>query len=164
MHMYPNRSQSKSALGCSRYSLNYFVIPAINYLEHVMDEIHWDDRLSPYNHTPHFPLWFVGAVDTFPLRVLTPISSHLRKALFNPKYGQVCLYTHSRTLLSHHSCVFTLIYSVYKAQVGINFLGEIVICTGPHLGVCYDGHIWKRTGAGKMLPWEWWLGDGAYPL
>jgi len=41
-------------------------------------------------------------------------------------------------------------------------LGQIVLCTGPHLGVCYDGHIWKRTGAKLLLPWEWWIGDGAY--
>jgi len=87
--MYPNRSQSKSALGCTHHWLNYKVIPAISYLARVMKEIHWENRLSPYNHTPHFPLWFVGAVDTFLLRVLQPVSTRLRKALYNPKYGQV---------------------------------------------------------------------------
>ena len=25
------------------------------YLNQVVDEINWEDRLSPYNHTPHFP-------------------------------------------------------------------------------------------------------------
>ncbi len=36
------------------------------------------------------------------------------------------------------------------------------MCTGPHLGVCYDGHIWYRTARQKLLPWEQWIGDGAY--
>ena len=79
--MYPNRSQSKSSLECTCHWLNYKIIPAISYLAQVMNEIHWEDRLSPYNHTPHFPLWFVGAVDTFPLRVLQPDSSCLQKAM-----------------------------------------------------------------------------------
>jgi hypothetical protein len=29
-------------------------------------------------------------------------------------------------------------------------------------GVCYDGHIWRRTGGQQLLDWEWWIGDGAY--
>ena len=118
------------------------VFPALCYLAKVINEIFWEDRLSPYNHTPHFPFWFTGIVDTFPLHVLQPHNSTLRRALFNPKYG---------------GCV-------YKGQLGINFLGAIVLCTGPHLGLCYDGHIWQRTGAPLLEPWEWWLGDGAYPF
>ena len=108
LHMYPNRCQSKSSLGSSRWKLNYDVIPAIRYLAQVMNEIHWEDRLSPYNHTPHFPLWFVGAVDTFPLRVLTPVSSRLRKALFNPKYGQVIKQPHN---ISTHNT-----YNIHNTQ------------------------------------------------
>lgn len=106
-----------------------------------MNEINWNDRLSPYNHSPHFPHLFTGVVDTFPLRVLCPQHKALRGALYNPKYKQC----------------------VYKAQLGIDFLGRLILCTSPHLGLCYDGHIWARTAKPYLLPWEWWIGDGAYP-
>ena len=42
------------------------------------------------------------------------------------------------------------------------YLGRILLCTGPHLGLCYDGHIWQRTGASLLRCWERFLGDGAY--
>eukprot|EP00026_Physarum_polycephalum_P011249 Phypoly_transcript_11456.p1 GENE.Phypoly_transcript_11456~~Phypoly_transcript_11456.p1 ORF type:complete len:177 (+),score=4.07 Phypoly_transcript_11456:606-1136(+) len=85
-------------------------------------------------------MWYFQDSTIFPLRVQVPVDRELARALYNPKYK----------------------HCVYKCQLGIDFLGRIIICTGPHLGLCYDGHIWSRTGAQKLLPWEWWLGDGAY--
>jgi hypothetical protein len=77
-----------------------------------------------------------GIVDTFPIRVEKPKDSTLRKALFSGKYAT----------------------TVYKVQLGITFLGQIVLCTGPHLPI-YDGHIWAETEAEHArLDWEWWLG------
>lgn len=142
LHIYSNRDHCKATVGCHREALQNKVLPALHYLASVMNEIHWDARLSPNNHSPHFPVLFTGIVDTFPIRVLKPVNSTLRKALFNPKYDDC----------------------VYKVQLGINFLGEIVLCTGPHLGVCYDGHIWERTAAKILTDWEFWIGDGAYPF
>jgi hypothetical protein len=60
----------------------------------------------------------------------------LRKALFANKYK----------------------VTVYKVQLGISFLGHILVCTGPHLPR-FDGHIWEQTMSEHPLePWEWWLG------
>lgn len=84
-----------------------------------LDEIFWEDRLNPYNHTPDFPFYVTGIVDTVPFTVLQPIDPTLNHAIYNPKYG----------------------HTVYKAQVGIDFLGRIVLFSGPHLGLQYDGRI-----------------------
>ena len=75
-------------------------------------------------------------VDTFLIEVWKPKDSDLHKALFTNKYGT----------------------TIYKAQIGMTFLGQIVLCTGPHLPD-YDGHIWEQTASSHPLePWEWWLG------
>ncbi len=99
--MFPRRSQVKRVLGCTRYELQYTVLPALHFLALVMDEIYWDDRLDPRNHSPHFPYLFTGMVDTFPMHVLNPSCKEVRNALLNPKYG---------------GCVF-------KGQLAIDFLG-----------------------------------------
>ena len=50
---------------------------------------------------------------------------------------------------------------VLKFQIGIDFLGRIILFTGPHLA--YDGHIWLDTALEHpMLRWELFLGDGHY--
>ena len=101
MHMYPRRYQTKNVLGCDVYFFHYVVLPALHYLALVMDEIYWDDRLDPYNHVIPFPFLVTGMVDTFPVRVLQPTNSEIRKRLYNPKYG---------------ACV-------YKVQLAIDFRG-----------------------------------------
>ncbi len=105
LHLYPGRNQVKTVLGCTRFHLQYVILPALHYLCLVMDEIHWNDRLDPRNHTPHFPFLFTGIVDTFPIRVKQPVNKELRESLYNPKYG---------------ACV-------YKCQLGIDFLGMVLI-------------------------------------
>jgi hypothetical protein len=75
-------------------------------------------------------------VDTFPIEVQKLEKSALWCALFTNKYGTM----------------------VYKVQLGISFLGQILFCTGPHL-LLYDGHIWASTKAHHPHEeWEWWLG------
>jgi hypothetical protein len=95
------------------------IIPTIHNLALVYDEVYWDDRLDLYNHTPHFAKHVTGVVDTVPIYVQQPQNSFLSKALYNPKYAS----------------------TIYKIQLGFDFLGRIVVYSGPHLGTQYDGGI-----------------------
>jgi hypothetical protein len=82
-------------------------------------------------------------VDTTPVFVECPRKSSAARGLFNPKYG----------------------WTVYKAQVGIDFLGRIILFSGPHLGTTYDGNIWLSTEhLHPMQPQEWFLGDHHYTV
>jgi hypothetical protein len=82
-------------------------------------------------------------VDTTPIFVEMPRNSFRARALFNPKYG----------------------WSVYKVQIGVDFLGRIILFSGPHLGTSYDGHIWMNTShLHPMMPEEWFLGDHHYTV
>jgi hypothetical protein len=75
-------------------------------------------------------------VDTFPIQVEKPEDPELRAALLTNKY---------RT-------------TVYKVQLSVKFLGQIVLCSGPHLPL-YNAHIWESTAPLQPhQPWEWWLG------
>jgi hypothetical protein len=79
-------------------------------------------------------LYITGMVDTFPIRVWKPKHQCLQRTLFTN-----------------------------KVQIGVTFLGHIVLSTGPHLPL-YDGHIWVFTKALHSLePWEWWLGGMLLP-
>jgi hypothetical protein len=42
------------SLGISRWLYHYRLKPHIAWLASVIREIHWSDRLSPYNHSIHF--------------------------------------------------------------------------------------------------------------
>lgn len=141
MHIYSPKRQLGQTLGLNDYRYHYHVKPDMHWLSRNMNEIHWDDRLSLWNHTHHFPKLFTGMVDTFPVRVSQPEDSVLGKALYNPKYG---------------SCV-------YKFQCAVDFLGRIILFSGPHLGTMYDGNIWNATEQWHILHcWELFIGDGAY--
>jgi DDE superfamily endonuclease len=115
-------------------------------------------------------------VDTFSLRVQQPVDKELANALYNPKYKycvkanlelislvlSLCHFSklhHTTNIHNLTPLTSQLICSVYSP---LFYTGCIVLCTGLHLGLCYDGHIWARTGGRKILSWEWWLGDGAY--
>ena len=120
IHLYPRRNQCSSVLGISSSKLHSKVLPTLHILAQCLDEIHWEDRLDPFNHTPDFPLYVTGIVDTVPVYVLAPQDSTLNHWLYNPKYGG----------------------TIYKAQIGTDFMGRIILFTGPHLGNgAYDGHI-----------------------
>lgn len=118
IHQYPPR-QNAGALRISSTTLQNKVIPTLHYLAGAINEIYWEDRLDPYNHTPDFPLYATGIVDTVPIYVLAPQNKVLNQSLYNPKYGG----------------------TIYKAQIGIDFLGRIILFSGPHLGLTYDGSI-----------------------
>ena len=74
------------------------------YLNAVIDEIWWSNRLSPYNYNPHFPYFVTHFPDSMPICTM---GGTLSDVLFNPKYA------------SH----------VYKVTVAVDNFGNIVwIC------------------------------------
>ena len=89
----------------------------------ISDEIQWNDRLHPGNHTPHFPFNVTGAVDTFPVFVGIPKNRNKAKMLWHGKYW---------------TCAF-------KFQLVIDLLGRPILFTGPHPAGIYDGSIWQDT-------------------
>jgi hypothetical protein len=141
IHLDFTRRQSHH-ITCSKWYLHYNIINSyLPYLSTHMNEIHWSDRLSPWNHGEYFPVYVTAMTDTTPIFVQQPKSSTLRSALFNRKYA----------------------WTVYKFQLSVDFLGRIVCFSGPHLGNSYDAHIWRNTGnLHPVLDWEYLLGDGHY--
>ena len=70
----------------------------------MVDETWWEERLSPYNHNPHFPYFVTHFTDGMPI---CSVARDLSDVLFNPKYA------------GH----------VYKITVAVDNLGKIVwIC------------------------------------
>ena len=75
-----------------------------SYLNGVVAEIRWAERLSEWNHVPHFPYFLTHYVDSMPI---ASIGGILCDVLLTPKYA---------------GCV-------YKFTVAIDSLGNIVwIC------------------------------------
>ena len=92
----------------------------------------------------HAPPWrhhVTAIVDTLPIFVSEPSYFPAAKLLYQPKYKRHC----------------------YKMQLGITFMGNIVLWTGPHLGCTADITIWRHTwGAHPFRSWEAWLADLGY--
>jgi hypothetical protein len=141
IHRDLTRRQSYDIL-CSKWYLHYYVINThLSYLSTHLNEIHWSDRLSPWNHGEYFPFYVTAMTDTTPIYVQQPQNSTLRSALFNRKYS----------------------WTIYKLQISVDFLGRIVCFSGPHIGNAYDAHIWNNTSnLHPVLDWEYLLGDGHY--
>ena len=73
-------------------------------LNFAVDEIWWEERLSVYNHHPHFPYFVTHFTDSMPI---CSVGGDLSDVRFNPKYA------------GH----------VYKITVAVDNLGNIVwIC------------------------------------
>ena len=79
-----------------------------SYLNGVVAEIRWAERLSEWNHVPHFPYFVTHYVDSMPI---ASIGGTRCDVLFNPKYA---------------GCV-------YKVTVAIDSLGNIVWGSLGHL-------------------------------
>ena len=77
IHTYPPHPLSKSSLGVSSTTLHNKVLPTLSCLAQNLNEIHWEDRLNEYNHTPDFPYYVTGMVDTIPIYVLSPQNATL---------------------------------------------------------------------------------------
>ena len=59
-----------------------------SYLNGVVAEIRWAERLSEWNHVPHFPYFVTHYVDSMPI---ASIGGILCDVMFNPKYAG-CIY------------------------------------------------------------------------
>ena len=92
------------ATGCSEEAWWASVHRVRSYLNGVVAEIRWEERLSEWNHVPHFLYFVTPYVDSMPIASIGGIFCDV---LFNPKYA---------------GCV-------YKVTVAIDSLGNIVwIC------------------------------------
>jgi hypothetical protein len=141
IHMYPRTHQSRSIFQRSNSYIATKILPAIKLMANIFNEIHWEERLNSYNHTPHFPYYVNSIVDTFPIYVSKPTNSSFARELYNPKYG---------------GCV-------WKVLIVISFLGTIVYLRAPFPGTVYDGHIWQDTMSERpRLPGELTLGDAHF--
>ena len=105
-HTPPHRCAHlfSGATGCSEEAWWASVHRVRSYLNGVVAEIRWAERLSGWNHVPHFPYFVTHYVDSMPI---ASIGGILCDALLNPKYA---------------GCV-------YKVTVAVDSLGNIVwIC------------------------------------
>jgi hypothetical protein len=140
IHMYDRYRQAPITFGKSK---KYIIklLKAMTLMANTFNEIHWEHRLNPWNHTTHFPFYVNSIVDTLPIPVSQPKDFQVAKLLYNPKYGRC----------------------VYKVLICIDFLGRILFFSGPYIGTKYDGHIWLETvHLRPRLPGEFTLGDGHF--
>ena len=115
--------------------------PSGGYMNQVVQEIRWVDRLDEWNHTPPLTYFLTHYVDSMPIG---SIGGALSDVLFNPKYA------------GH----------ILKLTVAIDSLGNIVsIC---HLapGTSADVLVWYRQGPqrtkGHFKDYEFGCNGGAY--
>jgi len=141
IHIYPRIRQTRMIFQrCPQY-IPRRILPALELMAKTFDEIHWDERLNPYNHTPHYPHFVNSIVDTFPIYVSQPTCSSFARTLYNKKYG---------------SCI-------WKVLMAISFLGMIIYFKAPFPGTVYDGHIWQDTASEHpRSPGEFTLGDAHF--
>ena len=55
-----------------------------DFLNHVVQEIGWSDRLNCFNHCPHFPYFMTHFVDSMPI---SSIGGMWFVDIWNPKYA-----------------------------------------------------------------------------
>jgi len=143
IHMYPKTRWAATIFQKSRNYIDRILIPALNKMSAVVDEITWDYRLNPWSHIEYFPNCVTGFTDSFPLYFQQPKNSTLRKGFYNAKYG---------------GCII-------KYLIIIDCLGRIIFFHGPWGGCSYDGHIFNATAILHPLkPWERLLGDGHFTV
>ena len=52
---------------CSEIGWRRSVAHVWGFLNHVVQEIRWSDRLNRFNHCPHFPYFMTHFIDSIPL-------------------------------------------------------------------------------------------------
>ena len=126
---------------CSEVAWRQSVARAREYLNHVVQEIRWADRLNPFNHCRHFPFFMTHFTDSIPISSIGGIWS---ADLWNPKYA------------SH----------VYKVTVAVDMLGNIIWICPLAPGTSADVLIWDGYGPsrtrGDFFDFEVGGHDGAY--
>ena len=109
---------------CSEVAWRQSVARVREYLNHVVQEIRWADRLNPFNHCPHFPFFMTHFMDSMPISSIGGIWSAY---LWNPKY------------VSH----------VYKVTVVVDMLGNITWICPLAPGTSTDVLIWDGYGPSR---------------
>ena len=131
--------QSRSDCSDDMYMRNVSRVRTL--LNSVVDEIWWEERLSLYNHNPHFPYFVTHFTDSMPI---CSLGGDLLDVLFNPKYA------------SH----------VYNITVAVDNLGNIVWICDLMPGTSADVMIWDQRGPsrthGQFFNFEIGAHDGAY--
>ena len=110
--------------GCSEVAWRQSVARVREYLNHVVQEIRWADRLNPFNHCPHFPFFVTHFTDSMPVSSIGGIWS---ADLWNPKY------------VSH----------VFKVTVAVDMLGNIIWICPLAPGTSADVLIWDGYGPSR---------------
>ena len=135
------KSKNGRWTACKR-SISQHVFPLADALAIIIEEVDYTWRLDPYNHyMPPFDKYVTGIVDVFPVPVPCGQNFGMASLFYQPKYEMTCL----------------------KYQVGISLLGDIILFTGPNLGVASDANIWENSWADHpFFGWERWLADLGY--
>jgi hypothetical protein len=60
IHLYPTYRRSPLFFDYQPSQFHEKVICQMKNVAACLDEIHWEDRLHHFNHTPHFPKYFTG--------------------------------------------------------------------------------------------------------
>ena len=127
--------------GCSKVAWRRSVARVREYLNHVVQDIPWADKLNPFNHCPHFPFFMTHYTDSVPISSIGGIWS---ANLWNPKS------------VSH----------VYKATAAVDNLGNIIWICPLAPGTLADVLIWDGYGPfrtqGDFFDFEVGGHDGAY--
>ena len=119
-------------------------IKARSFLNKVVSEIKWSQRLDEFNHSPHFPFVATHFTDAMPF---ASIGGALSDVLFNPKYAG----------------------NIYKVMVAVNFFGEHMLVLPEITRDDLDVFIWDQHGpqcvCGDFLDFEVGLHhlQGAHP-
>ncbi len=61
IHLYPTYRQAPIFYDFGKSQFHRNVIEELPGLASCLDEINWDDRLDPWNHSPQFPKFFTGS-------------------------------------------------------------------------------------------------------
>ena len=94
---------------------------SLEFFNEVVDEIHWEKRLSKWNHCPLYPYLATAIGDTYPL---CSYGGELSDVLYQPKYEE----------------------EVFKILLMNDFLGNYVWFGGICCGVRADARIMKEQG------------------
>ena len=64
---HPGQTPMSGIKGCLEAAWRQSVARVRDYLNHVVQEIRWADKLNPFNHCPHFPFFMTHFTDSMPI-------------------------------------------------------------------------------------------------